>query len=119
MKKDDCLFCKIAAGEIPSKKVYEDDAVLAFEDTSPMMPVHTLIVPKNHYDNIGDDIPADEMACLFGTVKKVAQIKGIDESGYRVVVNTGDDACQSVHHVHVHVLGGAPMNDGNPSLPQA
>ena len=118
MKKDDCLFCKIVAGEVPSTKVYEDDQVLAFDDVNPMMPVHTLIVPKNHYDNIGDDIPADELAALFGAVKKVADVKGVAESGYRVVVNTNDDACQSVHHVHVHVLGGAPMNDGNPSLPQ-
>ena len=94
MRKEDCLFCKIVAGEIPSAKVYEDDRVLAFEDVNPQMPVHTLIVPKNHYDNIGD---------------------GIAESGYRVIVNTNDDAQQSVHHIHVHVLGGAPMNSGDPS----
>ncbi len=116
MKKDDCLFCKIVAGEITSNNVYEDDYVLAFDDVAPMMPVHTLIVPKNHYDNIGDAISDTDMAHLMGAVKKVADIKGITESGYRVVINTGDDACQSVHHVHVHVLGGAPMNDGNPSL---
>ncbi len=116
MHKEDCLFCKIVAGEIPSTKVYEDECVLAFEDVNPQMPVHTLIVPKNHYDNIGDDIPEDEMGHLFNAVKKVAQIKGIAESGYRVIVNTNDDAQQSVHHVHVHVLGGARMNIGNPSL---
>ena len=114
--KDDCLFCKIVAGEIPSTKVYEDDRVLAFEDVSPQMPVHTLIVPKNHYDDIADGIPDDEMGYLFNTVKKVAQAKGIAESGFRTVVNTGDDACQTVHHIHVHVLGGAQMNDGNPSI---
>ena len=111
----DCIFCKIAAGEIPSTKVYEDDQVLAFEDLNPMMPVHTLIVPKEHHANIGDDIPDALMGHLFNTVKKVAEIKGIAESGYRVIVNTGDDACQTVHHVHVHVLGGAPMNDGSPA----
>ena len=110
---EDCIFCKIAAGEIPSTKVYEDDQVLAFEDLNPMMPVHTLIVPKEHHANIGDDIPDALMGHLFNTVKKVAEIKGIAESGYRV--NTGDDACQTVHHVHVHVLGGAPMNDGSPA----
>lgn len=115
MRKDDCLFCKIVAGEIPSTKVYEDDRVLAFEDVSPMMPVHTLIVPKEHYDNIGDNITDEEMGYLFNTVKKVAEIKGIDQSGYRVTVNTGDDACQSVHHIHIHVLGGAQMNDGDPA----
>ncbi|HIR01517.1 MAG TPA: histidine triad nucleotide-binding protein [Candidatus Aveggerthella stercoripullorum] len=112
---EDCIFCKIAAGEIPSTKVYEDDQVLAFEDLNPMMPVHTLIVPKEHHANIGDDIPDALMGHLFNTVKKVAEIKGIAESGYRVIVNTGDDACQTVHHVHVHVLGGAPMNDGSPA----
>ena len=112
---EDCIFCKIAAGEIPSTKVYEDDQVLAFEDLNPMMPVHTLIVPKEHHANISDDIPDALMGHLFNTVKKVAEIKGIAESGYRVIVNTGDDACQTVHHVHVHVLGGAPMNDGSPA----
>lgn len=112
---EDCIFCKIAAGEIPSTKVYEDDQVLAFEDLNPMMPVHTLIVPKEHHANIGDDIPDALMGHLFNTVKKVAETKGIAESGYRVIVNTGDDACQTVHHVHVHVLGGAPMNDGSPA----
>lgn len=112
---EDCIFCKIAAGEIPSTKVYEDDQVLAFEDLNPMMPVHTLIVPKEHHANIGDDIPDALMGHLFNTVKKVAEIKGVAESGYRVIVNTGDDACQTVHHVHVHVLGGAPMNDGSPA----
>lgn len=112
---EDCIFCKIAAGEIPSTKVYEDDQVLAFEDLNPMMPVHTLIVPKEHHANIGDDIPDALMGHLFNTVKKVAEIKSIAESGYRVIVNTGDDACQTVHHVHVHVLGGAPMNDGSPA----
>ena len=74
MRKEDCLFCKIVAGEIPSAKVYEDDRVLAFEDVNPQMPVHTLIVPKNHYDNIGDGIPDDEMGYLFNTVKKIASI---------------------------------------------
>ena len=112
---EDCIFCKITAGESPSTKVYEDDQVLAFEDLNPMMPVHTLIVPKEHHANIGDDIPDALMGHLFNTVKKVAEIKGIAESGYRVIVNTGDDACQTVHHVHVHVLGGAPMNDGSPA----
>lgn len=115
MRKDDCLFCKIVAGEIPLTKVYEDERVLAFEDVSPMMPVHTLIVPKNHYDNIGDSIPDDEMGHLFNAVRTVAELKDVAESGYRVIVNTNDDACQTVHHLHVHVLGGAPMNSGDPS----
>ena len=116
MIKDDCIFCSIANGKIDTNVVYEDDVVMAFEDANPHMPVHVLIVPKQHFDNIGDDIPEDIMGHLFATVKKVAQVKGIEESGYRVLVNTGADAGQVVHHVHVHVLGGAPMNDGNPSV---
>lgn len=112
--KDDCLFCKIVSGEVPSTKVYEDDQVLAFEDVSPMMPVHVLIVPKDHYDNIADGLPDQLMGHLFNTVRTVADQKGILESGFRVIANTNDDACQTVHHLHVHVLGGEPMNDGSP-----
>lgn len=113
---DDCIFCKIAEGEIPSNKVYEDDTVVAFEDLNPMMPVHVLIIPRAHYDNIADSIPDDVMAHMMQTVSKVAYIKKISDSGFRVIINTNDDACQSVHHVHVHVLGGAKMNDGDPSV---
>lgn len=112
----DCIFCKIVAGEIPAQVVYEDEMVLAFDDVSPMMPVHTLIVPKAHYANIADNIPEDLMGHLFATVRKVAELKGIDKSGFRVVVNTGDHACQTVHHIHIHVLGGGQMNDGSPAM---
>lgn len=115
MRKQDCLFCKIVEGEIPSTKVYEDEHVFAFEDVNPMMPVHTLIVPKNHFDNIADNVPEEELGHLFGAVQKVAEIKDVVDGGFRVVVNTNDDACQTVHHIHVHVLGGEKMNDGNPS----
>lgn len=115
MKDADCLFCKIVAGEIPSTKVYEDDRVLAFEDVNPQMPAHTLIVPKNHYVNLNDEIPADDLAAVFGAVREVAKIKGIDQSGYRILSNNGEDAQQVVKHLHVHVLGGAPMNSGDPS----
>ena len=110
MTKDDCIFCKIVAGDIPSTKVYEDDRVLAFRDLNPMMPVHVLIVPKNHYDNIADGVSPEDM------VGTVAEAEGIKESGFRIVANTNDDACQTVHHLHVHVLGGGKMNDGDPSL---
>lgn len=116
MLKGGCIFCEIIAGNIPSTKVYEDDAVLAFEDANPQMPVHTLIVPKNHYESLAEDIPTEETGILFNTVKKVAALKGIDETGFRIIVNSGNDAQQAVHHVHVHVLGGAPMNSGNPAL---
>ncbi len=116
MKKQDCLFCKIVDGEVPSTKVYEDERVYAFEDVNPMMPVHTLIVPKNHYDNIAAGISPEDMNAIMQAVGTVAKLKGIDESGFRTIVNTNDDACQTVHHVHVHVLGGAKMNEGDPSL---
>ena len=86
----DCVFCKIAAGEIPASVVYEDDKVIAFDDLEPQMPVHTLIIPKQHFANIGDGLPDDLMGHLFNTVKKVAEIKGINKTGYRVIVNTGD-----------------------------
>lgn len=112
--KEDCLFCKIVAGEVPSTKVYEDDRVLAFEDVSPQMPVHVLVVPKDHYDSISDGLPDDLMGHLFNAVGKVAEATGVRESGFRTIANTGDDACQTVHHLHVHVLGGEPMNDGSP-----
>ena len=82
MRKEDCLFCKIVAGEIPSAKVYEDDRVLAFEDVNPQMPVHTLIVPKNHYDNIGDGIPDDEMGqSVQAVVQTVDPADATDEFG--------------------------------------
>lgn len=84
---DDCIFCKIIAGDIPSSKVYEDDNILAFEDLNPQMPVHTLIIPKKHYRSLSEDIPDEELGYLFNAVKKVAQLKGIDKSGYRVIVN--------------------------------
>lgn len=112
----DCLFCKIAAGEVPSAVVYEDDCVMAFEDISPMMPVHVLVIPKEHHDDITDGIPAQTLERMVDAVSEVARLKGIDGSGFRVLTNKGDDACQSVHHVHLHVLGGAQMNDGDPSL---
>ena len=111
---DDCLFCKIAAGDIPSNKVYEDDDVYAFDDISPMMPVHTLIIPKEHYDSLNDDVPEEILGKVFAAARKGAKLKGIDASGFRIVSNAGEDAMQSVHHLHVHVLGGEAMNDGSP-----
>ena len=114
--KEDCIFCKIVEGEIPCTKVYEDDVVMAFEDLNPQMPVHVLIVPKNHYDSLGVDIPNDELGHVFNSVKQIAALKGIEKSGFRTIINTGDDAQQSVHHLHVHVLGGAPMNSGSPRI---
>lgn len=112
MQKEDCIFCKIIKGEVPSTKVYEDDLVYAFEDLNPAAPVHVLIVPKEHYDNVGDDVPQDLLGHLLQTAPKIAEIKGIKESGYRVSINTGDDGGQTVHHLHLHVNGGAKLYCG-------
>ena len=109
---DGCLFCKIAAGEIPSAKVYEDEHVLAFRDIAPQAPVHVLVIPKRHvsgwYDAQGESDAA--LAKLVRTAATVAKLEGVVESGFRVVSNCGKDAQQSVAHLHLHVLGGREMS---------
>jgi len=105
----DCIFCKIAAGEIPSQKVYEDESVVAFKDLSPKAPVHVLIVPKKHIQSVAHFQAEDkELAAhiFVDVVPKLANELGIAENGFRVVMNTGDDGGQTVHHLHVHLLGG-------------
>jgi histidine triad (HIT) family protein len=109
---DDCVFCKIARGEIPAEPVYEDDAVLAFNDVSPQAPVHVLVIPRAHYTDLADGVPAETVAKLFGAVPEVARRAGVAESGYRVIVNSGADANQTVPHLHVHVMGGREMSHG-------
>jgi histidine triad (HIT) family protein len=106
----DCLFCKIVAGEIPTKKIYEDDEILAFHDVNPQAPSHALIVPKRHIASLNDaeSAEAELLGRLLLTARKVASQLGI-ASGYRVVNNCGAAAGQSVFHVHFHVLGGRPM----------
>lgn len=107
----DCLFCKIACGEIPSKKVYEDDTVYAFYDINPQAPVHVVVIPKAHVAACADEINAENSAIiakLFEALPKVAKAAGIT-SGYRIVNNCGEDACQSVRHIHFHVLGGKKL----------
>ena len=107
----DCLFCKIAAGEIPSTKVYEDETTLAFRDIAPQAPVHVLVIPKKHvngwYDAQSESDAA--LAHLMRVAAQVAKSEGIVESGFRVVSNCGDDAQQTVKHLHLHVLGGKKM----------
>lgn len=106
----DCLFCKIAAGEIPAEKLYEDDDVLAFWDISPAAPKHFLIIPKKHLINLSD--LSEENDQLIGKMMrisaKVAEENGIGK-GYRTIMNNGADAGQVVFHLHMHVLGGRPM----------
>ena len=104
----DCLFCKIIAGEIPGDRVYEDDKVYAFRDIHPQAPVHVLIVPKRHMDNILQ-CDAETAAALTDAVRTVAKQEGVDGSGFRVISNCGRDGAQSVNHLHVHLLGGRAM----------
>ena len=109
----DCLFCKIAAGEIPSTKVYEDETVYAFRDINPQAPVHVVIIPKKHIASSADEITAANsgtIAALFEAIPKVAKAAGLT-GGYRIVHNCGPDACQSVQHIHFHLLGGKQLAD--------
>jgi len=108
---NDCLFCKIAAGEIPSTKVYEDEHVLAFRDIAPQAPVHVLVIPKKHVSGWYDakDESDETLARLMRTAAAVAKMEGIVDSGFRVVSNCGADAQQTVKHLHLHVLGGRAM----------
>ena len=105
-----CLFCKIAAGEIPSTKVYEDDKILAFRDIAPMAPTHILVIPKTHIPSV-DGITAENsglVAHIFETIPTIAAAEGLI-GGYRVVSNCGADAGQTVHHLHFHILGGKTL----------
>lgn len=103
-----CIFCKIINGEIPSKKVYEDDKVLAFYDISPEAPVHFLVIPKEHvastYELTENNVSI--VAHIFTVINKIVSDLGIAEKGYRVVTNCGEDGGQTVSHLHFHVLGG-------------
>ena len=108
----DCLFCKIIAGDIPSSKVYEDDYAYAFKDINPQAPVHILIVPKEHIPSV-DGITAENSAVvakIFEAIPKIAAEAGLS-GGYRVISNCGDDACQSVKHLHFHIVGGAQLSE--------
>lgn len=108
----DCLFCKIISGDIPSSKVYEDDMCLAFKDINPQTPVHILVIPKLHIAS-ADGVNAENskyIARIFEVIPQIAAEQGL-ENGYRIVSNCGDDACQSVKHLHFHIMGGTAMTD--------
>ena len=107
----DCLFCKIVDGKIPSKRVYEDDFVLAFHDIAPNAPVHVLVIPKAHIPS-ADAVTtenSDLVAKVFEVIPKVAKLAELT-NGYRVITNCGADACQTVPHLHFHILGGKQLN---------
>ena len=107
----ECIFCKIIKGEIPSTNVYKDEQVSAFRDINPVAPTHILIVPNKHIDSVNMMIVDDEplIGHLFTVAKQLAAQEGISEGGYRLVVNTGAEAGQTVFHIHLHLLGGRPM----------
>ena len=106
----DCIFCSIIKGDIPSKKVYEDDLCYAFLDIAPMAPVHCLIIPKEHISS-ADEVTAENahyLAAIFTAIPKVAATLGL-ENGYRVITNIGEDGIQTVKHLHFHILGGKKL----------
>lgn len=108
----DCLFCSIVEGKIPSQKVYEDDAVYAFRDINPQAPVHVLLIPKEHIPS-ADDITGENsiaVAKVFEAIPKVASLCGLSK-GYRIITNIGEHGCQSVKHLHFHMLGAKQLSE--------
>ena len=107
---ENCLFCKIIAGDIPSTKVYEDELVLAFRDIAPQAPAHILVIPKAHIGSVAEVTSENSsvVAHILEVIAAIAKAEGLD-NGYRVVSNCGDDAGQTVHHLHFHILGGKKL----------
>ena len=108
---EDCIFCKIVRNEIPSKKVYEDNEILAFRDINPVTPVHILVIPKKHISSLLELNKEDELLVgkIYSVIKKIAQDEKIADKGFRVVVNCGEDGGQEVPHLHFHILGGKKL----------
>ena len=106
-----CIFCRIVAGEIPANKVLENEHVIAFHDLNPKAPVHVLVIPRRHIESVGSAAPSDVEALgqVLLACREVAQSTGVAESGFRVALNSGPDAGQSVDHLHAHVLGGRSL----------
>lgn len=106
----ECLFCSIIKGEIPSTKVYEDELIYAFRDIAPEAPCHILVIPKTHIASVDEVTPENSavVAHIFECIPEIAKLGGA-ENGYRVITNCGEDACQSVKHLHFHVVGGAKL----------
>lgn len=108
---DNCIFCKIIAGEIPSNSVYEDEFVKAFRDISPKAPVHVLIVPKLHFTpaEVTDEAKAGIIGRIFQAANKIAEKEGVARSGFRLIANSGPDSGQEVDHLHIHLMGGKKL----------
>lgn len=111
MLKEDCLFCRIIKGEIPSTKVYEDEMVLAFKDINPVAPVHVLAIPKTHVENTNeiDSTNSEYIAHVYEKMSEIAEKAGVKDSGYRLICNCGEDAGQEVKHLHFHMIGGTKL----------
>ena len=111
MSAQECIFCKIAAGQIPSAKVFEDDICLAFDDLIPQAPTHILIIPREHFDSLDKTGEAQKemLGHLLLAAGKIARTRGFAMDGYRVVINTNSDGGQTVFHLHVHLLAGRPF----------
>jgi len=111
---EECIFCKIAAGTIPSQKVYENDRVLAFDDIHPMAPIHVIIIPKRHVATLMDvDAPGMvDLQAMMAAAQEVAREKKVDQRGFRVVINCNKEGGQVVFHLHMHLLGGLKLRDG-------
>ena len=105
----DCLFCKIVRGEIPAARVAENAECIAFRDIAPQAPVHVLVIPRTHYRSLSETPDASVLGAMGEMAKQLATELGLSETGYRVVVNTGADGGQTVHHLHMHLLGGRQL----------
>lgn len=109
MNDENCVFCKIVKGEIPSTKVYEDDKVLAFKDIEPIAPIHILVIPKVHIKSLLELEDDDLLIHINKVIKIIAKEQGIDKKGFRVLTNVGEDGGQAVKHLHFHILGGTKL----------
>ncbi|MDQ1560548.1 MAG: histidine triad family protein [Pyrinomonadaceae bacterium] len=112
MAEQNCIFCQVVVGEIAADVIYTDERAVAFRDINPQAPVHALVIPREHMDSLDDASGRDEglLGHLLRVAARVANAEGLSESGYRTVINTGAGAGQSVFHLHLHVIGGRPLN---------
>lgn len=109
MEDENCVFCKIVRGELPSTKYYEDEKVLAFQDANPIAPIHILVIPKKHIKSFMELEDMELMEDIMKVIKKIAKERGLDEKGFRIVTNIGEDGGQAVKHLHFHILGGKKL----------
>ena len=110
---ENCIFCKIIKGEIPSSKVYEDEEILAFNDINPAAPIHVLVIPKKHITSLADMEDGDEkiVGKIYKVINQIAEKQGFKENGYRVIVNCGKDGGQEIDHLHFHLLAGKQLGE--------